>query len=140
MSFREKSIAITMVALVVASALYAAVVIPRLQDDGAMDTAYQVPLAVAVIVLVLIVATGHAVLAARQPGATSREVSADERMAVSRGRAAAGYTLAVTTIGVAGLAMAETAWFWIANALAAALVLAELVAGVSTLLILRRTG
>ncbi|MBI1350020.1 MAG: hypothetical protein GC156_02750 [Actinomycetales bacterium] len=140
MSFRQKSISITMVALVVASALYAAIVIPRLQDDGAMDTAYQVPLAVAVIVLVLIAATGHAILAARQPGGTGRAASEHERIALWRGRAAAGYTLAVTTVGVAGLAMAETAWFWIANALAAALVLAELVAGVSTLLILRRTG
>jgi hypothetical protein len=61
-----------------------------------------------------------------------------DRLIERRGDQVGGYVLAVAALVGMGLAMVEGAYFWIANALLAGLVLSELVKGIVMLSAYRR--
>ncbi len=138
MSFREKSILITIVAMLVAAASYAAVVIPLARGTAVDQIAYQPLMSVAVVVLVIVMVAGHVVAAIAQPKAANAKPDEREKLIEWRGQTAGGYVLAVGVFVVLCLAMAEAHWFWIANVLAGMWVLAEVFAGVWKLMLFRR--
>ena len=138
MSFREKSILITMASLLVAAGAYTAVVIPLAQRLPISEIPYQPLLIVAVVILTIVIAAGHVVAAILQPRAAMAGPDERERVVEWRGQAAGGYVLAVAAFIVLCLAIVEAPWFWIANVLAGMWVLAEIFAGIWKAALLRR--
>lgn len=138
MSFREKSILITIVAMLVASTAYAAMVIPLASGTDVDQVVYQPLMIVAVVVLVIVIVAGHIVAAVAQPKDANAKPDEREKLIEWRGQAAGGYVLAVGAFVTLTLSMAEVHWFWIANVLAGMWVLAEVFAGMWKLALFRR--
>lgn len=138
MSFREKNILITIVALLVAAVAYIALLIPAAQGK-AVDAIHYQPLMIGmVVVLAILTAAGHIVAAIAQPKDAQRERDERERLIDWRGQSAGGYVLAVGVFVAIVLAMAEVPWFWIANVLMGIWVLAEVFGGAWKLALFRR--
>jgi hypothetical protein len=95
MSFRENSILITIVAMLVAAAAYATVVIPLARGTAVDEIAYQPLMIVAVVVLVVVMVAGHVVAALAQPKAANAKPDEREKLIEWRGQTAGGYVLAV---------------------------------------------
>ncbi|MGE0817906.1 MAG: hypothetical protein AB7O74_04510 [Candidatus Nanopelagicales bacterium] len=138
MSFREKSILITIGALVVASIAYVALLIPTAAGTAVDAIPYQPLMIGMVVVLAILTAAGHIVAAIAQPKDAQRAPDEREKLIEWRGQTAGGYVLAVGVFVAIVLAMAEVPWFWIANILLGMWVLAEVFAGVWKLALLRR--
>jgi len=92
---------------------------------------------VTVVVLVVLAAATHIVLAVSDPkGADQSDVRDKE---INRfGEYVGGYVLGVGALVVLWLAMIEADYFWIANVMLLALVLSELVSGVTRIVAYRR--
>lgn len=138
MSFQEKSNWVMLVLIAGVYGTYFAVVLGDIASlPGVRDVAYRGMLVGTVVVLTILAVATHIVLAVSSP----READmTDERdRSINRfGEYVGGFVLAVTVLVGMGLAMFEVEHFWIANALLAGLVLSELVAGVTKVILYRR--
>ena len=161
MSFEERRTWIEALVTLVVPGFYFASVLPQAWTTPVTDIAYQWPLGVSVVVLVVtivggIVATNIATLvgaeisAARERGDAAPRGAADaalrtldrrdERDATigRRGGQVGGVVLGIAVLVPLGLAMAEREHFWIANALYAALVVSSLASSAVKLVAYRR--
>ena len=137
MSFRERSAWMMVATLVVAYGWYLTSVLGRLGGGSVGDVDYQRTAVVAVMAVVVLAAVSHVVLAA-----TDRAESKDGHSgagAVKRyARSAGGVVVSAAAVLGMALAMVEADYFWIANVIMAGLVVAELTAASSEILIYRR--
>ena len=139
MSFRDKSALVSIAALLVASAVY--VVLLVLDADGrALATLdYQPYMIGFVVVLALVSIVGQVALAITTPREAAAAADERERLIAWRSSSLSGYVLAVAAFVAICLAMAEVPWFWIANAVLALWVVAE-IGGRAYALTLSRRG
>lgn len=139
MTFPEKS-AMTMTAiLVVVFGWYFTLVLGPIASSPARELAYT-GLMVAVVVLLGILAAGsHAVLAIVFRSQASAHDERD-RLIELRSERIAGYVLALGVFAGIGLAMIRADTFWIAQVLIAALVLGEIIEGIIKLVLYRRAA
>jgi hypothetical protein len=107
------------------------------RDSPVSDVGYQAIMAITVVALVVLAVIGHVVIALIDPAGSDEN---DERdRAISRyGESWGGVVLGVGAVCALGMAMVEFDYFWIANTLLAGLVLAELTAMVTRLVLYRR--
>ena len=137
MTFHQKS-ALTMTAiLVVVFGGYFALVLGQIASSPAREITYMGLMVPVIILLVLLAAVSHIVIAIAAPGQVGAEDERD-RLINLRGQRVAGYVLAVGTFTGLGLAMIEVDAFWIAQALLAAIVAAEITEGAAKLVMYRR--
>ena len=152
MSFQEKVTWVSAAATVIVVGWYASVVVGPIGEVPVEAIAYQRPLIIAVVAMIVLTILGTIAMAIATAiggaigGAIRAEVGgkdpvdvavddidrSDERDAVieARGDRAAFYVTSALMVGVLALAMLEQPHFWIANALFASLVVAGLVANV----------
>lgn len=138
MPFQEKSAIVTTAILIVVYGAYFAILGLWLQSTPADEIPYQPLLIVAVIPLTILAAFSHIVLALFNPKEANQYDERD-RLVTLRSERLGGYVLAVGVFAGIVLAAIEVTWFWIANALMLAWVLAEVADGV-TKVALYRTG
>jgi hypothetical protein len=135
MTFQEKSTLTMTAILVLVFGWYFTLVLGPIAGSPAREMAYTGLMVAVVVLLVILAAVSHAVLAI----AFRSQANADDerdRLITLRSERIAGYILA---IGVCvGLAMMQSDTFWIAQALIGALVLAEVTEGVIKLVLYRR--
>lgn len=138
-TFQEKS-AITMTTiLVVVFSGYFALVLAVIAETPERDLAYTgIMLGVAVIVTIL-AATSHALLALVFRSQANANDERDQLVAL-RSERIAGYVLALGVCAGIGLAMAQVDTFWIAQALIASLVAAEVLEGTVKVVLYRRSA
>ena len=148
MSFEEKLTWVNAVVSVVVAGVYGALVFGQLGDVPADEIAYQRPMLIAIAALVVLTIVGAILMAIGT--AVSVEITGngsvddidrkDERdVEIGRRGMRAGYVVSSAgAVGVLGLAMLEYDYFWIANALFLAFVVAGLVSSVVRLIAYRR--
>ncbi len=138
MSFQEKSNWVMIVLIAGVYGTYFAVVLGDFASlPGVRDVAYRGMLIGTVIVLAVLAAVTHIILAVASPREADKNDERDH--AINRfGEYVGGFVLAVTVFAGIGLAIFEVDHFWIANALLAGLVLSELVAGLTKAVLYRR--
>lgn len=139
MSFQEKSTLAMTVILTLVFGWYFVLVLGSIADTPARDIAYTGLMVGVIATLTVLAIVSHVVLAI-----ADREQldDADERDRLVGWRAGnvGGYVLAVGVFAGIGLAMVRADQFWIAQVLIAGLVLAEIVEGVTKLILYRRGG
>ncbi len=139
MTFQEKS-AITMTTiLVVVFSGYFALVLAVIGDTPDRDLAYTGMLIGAGVIVTMLAATSHVLLALLF---RSQASVADERdrFVALRSERVAGYVLALGVCSGIGLAMAQADTFWIAQALIASFVAAEVIEGIAKIVFYRRSA
>lgn len=125
MSHPEKSALVTAGSLLIAYAWYLTNLVAQAGSGPVAAIGYQRSALVAAAVLIVLLALSHGVLAAagyRESSSGGVRASAVERT----GRLRGGAVVIVGAVLAMVLAMVEVDHFWIANALLAALVVAEL--------------
>lgn len=137
MSFREKSAWLLAGTVVVAYGWYLANVMSQLDGGSVADVSYQRTAVVATIGLVVLVAVSHIVLAAVAPKG-SRQTRGGAAAIRRYARSTGGVVVTAAAVLGMALAMVEADYFWIANVILAGLVVAELSAAGSEILIYRR--
>lgn len=137
MSFKEKSIAAMTASLVLVFGAYFTLVWGRLAGSPAREVAYIGLLIPVVVVLVVLAILAHGVIAALAPSEAGVE---DERDLVIglRGDRVGGFVLATGVFAALMLSIAQAPTFWIAQALIATMVAAEVASGVTKLTRYRR--
>lgn len=137
MSFEEKSTWITASVTALVSGVYFAIILGQMRDTPVTAIAYQRLLLVAVGVAVVLTVIASIVTAVTSP--KDRDKKDERDVDIKRyGEYIGYYVLAVGAAGVLGLTMLEVAYFWIANALYLAFVLATLVSSAVKLYAYRR--
>jgi hypothetical protein len=139
MSFREKSALVSIVALLAASIGYVVVLVANADGRALASLDYQPYMLGFVIVLALVSIVGQVAVALASPREAQAPADERERQIAWRSGILSGYVLAVAAFVAICLAMAEVPWFWIANAVLALWVLAE-VGGRAYALTLSRRG
>jgi hypothetical protein len=137
MSFQEKSTLATTGILMLVFGWYFTLVLRELADTLAGEIAYQGLMIPVIVLLVVLAAVAHAVIAMGAPADADVRDERDRTIGL-RGQEVAGYVLAVGTVAGLGLAVVDADAFWIAQVLLAGLVLAEIAEGVTRLLLYRR--
>ena len=138
MSFRDKSALVTIVALLIASAVYVVSLVSAAGGKPLVDVAYQPYLIGFVIVLVIVSVVGQIAVAVRSPKEATAPRDERERLITWRAGSVSAYVLEVGAFLAIALAMAQVDWFWIANTVLALWVLAEIVDGGVQLSLSRR--
>ena len=138
MSFQEKS---TWVMLLSVTLVYGTYFVVVIGDVAAIpevrDIAYRGMMLATVVALIGLAAGTHILLAIASPGEADKTDERDRE--INRfGEYIGGFVLAVGVVVGLGLAMFEIDHFWIANALLAGLVLSEVVAGFTKVVLYRR--
>ena len=137
MPFQEKSAIVMTAILIVVYGAYFALLGLWLTSTPADEITYQPLLVIVVVPLAILAAASHIVLALLNPKEANQYDERD-RLVTLRSERLSGYVLALGVfIGIV-LAMLEVTWFWIANALMLAWVLAEIVDGVTKVVLYRR--
>jgi heme/copper-type cytochrome/quinol oxidase subunit 2 len=137
MSFKAKTTAVTLVVMTIVYGWYFLQVLLWASTTPVEEVFYQGVLFAMVVVLVILFVVGMIVLAVVDHREADEEDERD-RLIEMRGDQVGNYTLAVAVFVAMGLAMTEVAYFWIANALLAGLVLSELAKGAVMLVAYRR--
>ncbi len=137
MAFQEKSSLVMTAILAVVYGIYFALVGSRMAETPVDEIVYQPLLIVAVIPLVILAVVSHIVLALTNLKQANDHDERD-RLISLRGEQLGGYVLAVGVFVGLVLAMAEAPYFFVAHALLAGWVLAELSAGGMRILLYRR--
>lgn len=137
MSFQEKSTLAVLVAFVAIFGWYFASVIQQAGFGDVSGFEYQGPLLVMAALFVVLVVVAHVLLAVADPSGADESDERD-RLIDRTGEYLGGFALGTGSLVALGLAMAEVKHFYIAHAILAALVLSEVVAGVSKLIMYRR--
>jgi hypothetical protein len=136
-AFQEKSSIVMTAILALVFGIYFAMVISRLADTPADEIVYQPLLIVAIVPLVVLAVVSHIVLALTNLKQANDHDERD-RLISLRGEQCGGYVLAVGVFVGLVLAMAEAPYFFVAHALLAGWVLAEISAGGVRILLYRR--
>lgn len=137
MTFQEKSTLTMTAIMVLVYGWYFTLVLGPIAGSPAREVAYTGLMVAVVVLLAILAAASHVVLAI----AFRSQANADDerdRLITLRSGEIAGYILAVGVCAGIGLAMMQSDTFWIAQALIGALVLAEVSKGVSKLVLYRR--
>lgn len=140
MTFQEKSTLAMSGILLLVFGSYFTLVFTVIAASPDRDLAFTGLMVVTVVMLVILAAASHIVLAvAFRPWNASGE---DERgrFITLRAERTGRYVLAVGVCTGIGLAVVQTDTFWIAQALIGALVLAEVVEGIEKIVLFRRLG
>mgnify|MGYP001801485062 CR=1 FL=1 len=138
-TFQEKS-AVTMTAILIAVfGGYFALVLTEVAETPDRDIAYTALLAAAAVVVTILAATSHVLLALVF---RSQANAADERdwIVGLRSERIAGYVLALGIFSGIGVAIAQVVVFWIAQVLIASLVAAEVLEGIVKVVLYRRAA
>ena len=138
MSFRDKSALVTVVALVVASVVYAVALVSAAGGAPIAEVVYQPYMICFVVVLALLSIVGQIAVAVSAPREAQAPVDERERLIAWRSGSISGYVLAVAAFVALSLSMLEVDWFWIANSVLALWVLAEIVGSAASLSLSRR--
>jgi len=148
MSFEEKLTWVNAVVSVVVTAVYCSLVFGQMGDVPVADVAYQLPMVISIVALIILTIIGAIVMAIGT--AVSAEITGtgsvedidrkDERDASigRRGDRVGYYVCSIGAVLALGLAMLESEYFWIANTLYLSLVLAGLVSSAVKLMAYRR--
>lgn len=139
MPFQGKSPIVMTAILIGVYGAYFAIVGRWLTRAPGDEISYQPLLVIVVIPLTILAAISHIVLALIYPKEANQYDERD-RLVTLRSERLSGYVLAVGVFTGIVLAMFEVTWFWIANALMLAWVLAEVVDGVTKVVLYRRGG
>ncbi len=137
MAFQEKSSIVMTAILAVVYGVYFTVVGQRMSGAPVDEIVYQPLLIVAVVPLVILAAASHIVLALTNLKEANDHDERDRWISL-RGERVGGYVLAVGVFAGLVLAMAEAPYFFVAHALLAGWVLAELSSGGTRILLYRR--
>lgn len=139
MTFQEKS-AITMTTiLVVVFGGYFAPVLAVIAETPDRDLAYTGMLVGIAVLVTILAATSHAILAVLFR--SQANVCAErDRLVGLRSEQIAGYVLALGVFAGIALAIAQTDTFWIAQALIASLVVTEVLEGIVKVVLHRRSA
>lgn len=137
MTFQERSALAMTGILVLVFGWYFALVIGEIAKLPAREIAYQGLMVPVVILLVILAALAHAVIAIAAPSQAGSQDERD-RLIGLRGQRIGGYVLATGTVAGLGLAMVQADTFWIAQVLLGALVIAEITEGATKLVLYRR--
>lgn len=139
MTFSEKS-AITMTAiLVVVFSGYFALVLGVLAEKPERDLAYTGLLVGVAVVVTILAAASHVLLALMFRSQVNAYDERDQLVGL-RSERVAGYVLAAGVCTGIGLAMAQVDAFWIAQALIASFVVAEVLEGIVKVVLYRRSA
>ena len=137
MTFQEKS-ALTMTGLLaIVFGGYFTLVLGAVARVPQREVGYTALLIVASVVLAVLAAVSHIVLALVFR-AQANAFDERDRLVELRSERIAGYVIALGVFAGIGLAMVQVDRFWIAQVLIAALVLAEITDGVSKVVLYRR--
>lgn len=137
MSFQEKSTWIMLAVILAVYGWYFAVIGLEIGDIAVAEIAYRPLMLVTVGALVVLAVAAHIVIAVAAP--KDADASDERDREINRnGEYVGGYVLGVGALFALGLAMFEVEHFWIANAILAALVLSEIVSGVTKVVQYRR--
>jgi hypothetical protein len=137
MTFQEKS-ALTMTALLtLVFGWYFALVLGVVAGSPEREIAYTALMIVAAVILGILATVSHVILALLYRSVADAYDERD-RLVDLRSERIGGYILAVGVFAGIGLAMVRADRFWIAQALIAALVIAEITSGVVKLVLYRR--
>ena len=137
MSFKAKTTAVMLVTLTIVYGWYFIQLLPQIAETPVAVIGYQGAMFATVVLFVILFVVGMIVLAVVDRRQADDEDERDQ-LIERRGDQVGGYVLAVAVLVGMGLAMVEGAYFWIANALLAGLVLSELVKGIVMLSAYRR--
>lgn len=140
MTFMEKSTLMMTLLLLVVFGGYFVLVLGPVAASPDRQGAFTGLMIAATVVLAIFAAVSHIVLAVLFRTQATAGHDERDRFIALRAERLSGYILAVGVFGGIVLAMLETAPFWIAQALLAAWVLAEVSEGVAKLLLYRRGG
>jgi len=133
-TFIEKSTLTTTLLLVVVFGTYFALVLGPVATSPDRQGAFTGLVVAATVVLTILAAVSHIVLAVLFRTQANTAHDERDRLIALRSERLSGYILAVGVFAGIVLAMLETATFWIAQALLAAWVLAEVSEGISKLI------
>ncbi|MGB7982846.1 MAG: hypothetical protein WCF36_18850 [Candidatus Nanopelagicales bacterium] len=136
MTFQEKSTLTMTATLVLVFGWYFALILGPIAGSPEREIAYTGLMVAVVIVLVILAAVSHAVLAIVFRSQANSDDERDRFIALRSERIAA-YILAVGVCAGIWLAIVQSDTFWIAQALIATLVLAEVTEGVTRLTLYR---
>jgi hypothetical protein len=136
-SFEEKSTWVYAVIAVVLPMAYFAVVLPQLSTTPAADIDYQVPLLAAIGLAIGLAIVAAIIISITAPDEAGKADQRDKD--VNRfGEYVAGLVLGAAAIVPFLLAIAEAAYFWIANTLYLAFILAAIAGSVAKIVAYRR--
>lgn len=136
MTFREKSAWLVAGTVTIAYVWYLATVIAQVDGGSVADIDYQPNAVVAAIAVVVLVAVSHIVVAS---GNTQSRRDHTGTTAIKRyARSTGGVVITAAAVLGMALAMVEADYFWIANVILAGLVVSELTAASSEILVYRR--
>jgi len=140
MTFEEKSTWAVAAVTVLAYGLYFIKILGDAASTPVNEIEYQALLVAMVGVFIVLLIVSHVVIAAVAATARGGIEGSDMRdQKIDRfGEYVGGYVLGAGMLVVLVLAMAETEYFWIANAAFGILVLAELVASATKIILYRR--
>ena len=137
MTFQEKS-ALTMTALLtLVFGWYFALVLGVVAGSPEREIAYTALMIVAAVIVAILATVSHVILALLFRSDANAYDERDRHVDL-RSERIGGYVLAVGVFAGIGLAMVRADRFWIAQALIAALVLAEITSGVIKVVLYRR--
>jgi formate-dependent nitrite reductase membrane component NrfD len=137
MSFEEKSTWIMAVISPVACAVYVLNVLTRLEHAPATEVHYAWPMIVSIAAAVVASIVAHIVVSIANPREADRRDERDAHIARFGGHVS-GFVLAIACVNVLILAITEVAHFWIANAIYASLVLADVTGSITKIVGYRR--
>ena len=136
MTFQEKSTLAMTGIVVLVYGWYFTLVIGEIAGSPDREVAYQGLMVPVVILLVILAAAAHAVIAVTAPSQAGVEDERD-RLIGLRGQRIARYVLATGTVAGLGLATGRADTFWIAQVLLGTLVTAEIAEGTTRLVLYR---
>ncbi len=138
MSYREKSAAVVLAGYLVVYTWYFARIVEAARSAPIAEIDYQGLLIVMVGVLVAATVVVEILIAVVAPS-EAEQVDERDRLIALRGDRTAGWVVTIGALAGLGLAMIEVDSFWIAHALLAGLVLAEVFKAIAMLVNYRRS-
>ncbi|MGB7860536.1 MAG: hypothetical protein WBM90_08570 [Acidimicrobiia bacterium] len=137
MSFQEKSTWTMLVLVVGVYGWYFFTILAQVGTEDVTDIAYRGMMLVTVIVLVVLAAAIHIVLAVASPDSADKSDERDKE--INRfGEYVGGYVLGTGAVIAMGMAMFEVDYFWIANVILLSLVLSEITSALTKVVLYRR--
>ncbi len=137
-SYREKSTVVILIGYLAVYSWYFARVVEAARSGPIAEIDYQGLLIVMVGVLVVATIVAQILIAVLAPS-EAEQVDERDRLIGLRGDRVAGWAVTIGALAGLGLAMIEADSFWIAHALLAGLVLAEILKSVAMLVNYRRS-
>lgn len=137
--FPQKSAIATTMALAVAYGAYAAAIAFQLRSEDVVDVAYKLLMIVATVLLAIIMAFTHGVMAAFAPSDANAFDERDRDLSWRAGHVG-GYVLAAGVFAALTLTLFEVDYFYIANVLLLAWVIAEITTNATLVVLYRRAS